>query len=86
MPLAFAAVKVARQLLSQTANTHGREIQLTSNILQVAVPVGVLSVSGNAFSPGVNPWEGLPFAARDTLVDRRHQQSPTVVDLAGRTI
>jgi hypothetical protein len=38
------------------------------NIAQVAVPVGVLSVSGDAFSLGVNPDEGLAFGARDILV------------------
>jgi hypothetical protein len=54
--------------LSQTANICGRKIQHTSNIAQVAVPSGVLSVPGDAFSLGVNPEEGLPFAARDTHV------------------
>jgi hypothetical protein len=41
--------------LSQTANTRARKTQHTFNFAQVAVPVGVLSVSAGAFALGVNP-------------------------------
>jgi hypothetical protein len=44
--------------VSQTTNIRGGKFQHIFKLAQVAVPVGVLSVSGDAFSLGVNPWEG----------------------------